>query len=101
MDEYLQDELNSLIKHELIDGSAYAMAGASANHGRISGNIYAKFRSHLRALPCEPFGSDMKVKVDSDFFYPDAIVDCLFDESQPYYMETPVIIAEVLSKSTR
>ena len=101
MDEYLQGELNSQVKHELINGDVYAMAGASANHERISGNIYAEFRNHLRSLPCEPFGSDMKVKVDSNFFYPDVIVDCQFDESQPYYTETPVIIVEVLSKSTR
>ena len=101
MDEYLQGELNSQIKHELIDGDVYAMAGASGNHERISGNIYRKFGNHLEGNPCEPFGSDMKVKVDSNFFYPDVIVDCLFDESQPYYTETPVIIVEVLSKSTR
>ncbi len=43
----------------------------------------------------------MKVKVGSNFFYPDVIVDCNFDESQPYYTESPVIIVEVLSKSTR
>ncbi len=99
--EYLQGELNSEIKHELIDGCLYAMAGASANHERISGNIYSEFRNHLKKSPCEPFGSDMKVKVGSNFFYPDVIVDCHFDESQPFYTESPVIIVEVLSKATR
>jgi Uma2 family endonuclease len=43
----------------------------------------------------------MKVKVGSRFFYPDVLVDCHFDESKPYYTESPVIIVEVLSKSTR
>lgn len=101
MEEYLQGELNSQVKHELINGDIYAMAGASGNHERISLNIARKFGNHLEGTPCEPFGSDMKVKVDSNFFYPDVIVDCHFDESQPYYTETPVIIVEVLSKSTR
>ena len=100
-EEYLQGELSSEVKHELIDGRVYAMAGASANHERISVNVLAEIRSHLKNLPCEPFGSDMKVKAGSHFFYPDVIVDCNFDESQPYYTETPVIIVEVLSKSTR
>jgi Uma2 family endonuclease len=77
------------------------MAGASGNHERISLNISRKFGNHLEGLPCEPFGSDMKVKVGSDFFYPDVIIDCSFDESEPYYTESPVIIVEVLSKSTR
>jgi len=100
-DEYLSGEMESEVKHELIEGDVYAMAGASANHERISGNIYADFRNHLKNLPCESFGSDMKVKVESNFFYPDVIVDCNFDESEPYYTETPLIIVEVLSKSTR
>ena len=98
---YLQGELSSEVKHELIDGRVYAMAGASANHERIAVNISRKFGNHLENSPCEPFSSDMKIKAGSNFFYPDVIVDCNFDESQPYYTETPVIIVEVLSKSTR
>ena len=101
IEEYLKDELARDIKHELINGQIYAMAGASANHDRIASNISRKFGNHLESMPCEPFGSDMKVKVGSKFFYPDVIVDCQFDESTPYYTETPRIIVEVLSKSTR
>ena len=100
-EEYLQGELSSEVKHELIDGRVYAMAGASANHERIAINILRKFGNNLENSPCEPFSSDMKVKAGSNFFYPDVIVDCNFDESQPYYTETPVIIVEVLAKSTR
>ncbi|MBU2569733.1 MAG: Uma2 family endonuclease [Gammaproteobacteria bacterium] len=100
-DDYLQGELIGDVKHELIDGCVYAMAGASANHERIAGNIYRKFGNHLEGLPCEPFGSDMKVKAGSNFFYPDVSVDCHFDESQPYYVQSPIIIVEVLSKATR
>ena len=101
VDDYLNGELTSDTKHELIDGHIYAMAGASGNHDRISGNIYRKFGNHLENIStCEPFGSDMKVKVDSNFFYPDVIVDCHFDDSEPYFTETPVIIVEVLSEST-
>lgn len=100
-EEYLEGELKSEIKHELIDGQVFTMAGASANHERIAGNVYAELRNHLKGSPCEPFGSDMKVKAGSNFFYPDVIVDCDFDESQPYYTGSPIIIVEVLSKSTR
>ncbi|MCF2908912.1 Uma2 family endonuclease [Pseudoalteromonas sp. DL2-H2.2] len=100
-DSYLQGELTSTTKHELIDGQVYAMAGASANHERIAGNIYSELRSHLKGEPCEPFGSDMKVRVRDNFYYPDVLVDCHFDESEPYYTQGPVIIVEVLSRSTR
>ncbi len=101
MEKYLQDEMTREVKHEFIEGEIYAMAGASANHERIAGTLYSEFRHHLKNASCEPFGSDMKVKISSRFFYPDVIVDCQFDELQPYYTETPVIIVEVLSKSTR
>ena len=43
IDEYLKDEMNREVKHELIDGQIYAMAGASANHERISGTLYSLF----------------------------------------------------------
>ncbi|NOQ13321.1 MAG: Uma2 family endonuclease [Methyloprofundus sp.] len=101
IDEYLKDEMARKVKHEFIDGQIYAMAGASANHDRISSNVSRKLGNHLENSPCEPFGSDMKVKVGAKFFYPDVSVDCQFDESQPYYTESPIIIVEVLSKSTR
>lgn len=100
-EEYLQGELISEVKHELIDGHVYAMAGASANHERISVNVLSEFRNHLKSSPCEPFGSDMKLRVNSNFFYPDVIVDCHFDNAEPYFSRTPVIIVEVLSRSTR
>ena len=101
VEDYLTGELTSDIKHELIDGCVYAMAGASANHERISGNIYRKFGNHLENKLCEPFGSDMKLRINANFFYPDVMVDCLFDNSEPYFTQTPIIIVEVLSKSTR
>ena len=101
VDDYLNFEMSSDIKHEFIDGQIYAMAGVSANHERISGNVYRKFGNHLENSPCEPFGSDMKLRVNSNFFYPDVLVDCKFDNSTPYFSTTPVIIVEVLSRSTR
>lgn len=101
VEDYLTGELNSDIKHELIDGYVYAMAGASANHERISVNVLRKFGNHLENMPCEPFGSDMKLRINSNFFYPDVMVDCRFDNSEPYFTQTPIIIVEVLSKSTR
>lgn len=99
--EYLEGEALSDIKHELIDGDVYAMADTSVNHERLSTNLLIAIGAHLKTSPCEPFGSDMKVKADSNFYYPDVIVDCSFDESTPYYIDSPKLIVEVLSKSTR
>jgi Uma2 family endonuclease len=98
---YLQGELLSEIKHEYIDGVVYAMAGASKNHQRITGNVSRELGNHLKNTPCEPFSSDIKVKVGSKFFYPDVMVVCKDDTDNVYYTENPVIVVEVLSKSTR
>lgn len=101
IEDYLAGELLSDIKHEYIDGQVYAMSGASRNHDRIALNIGSELRTHLRGKPCEPFTSDVKVRVGKHFFYPDSMVVCDEIEPHQYYSETQVLIVEVLSKSTR
>ena len=100
--EYLDGELLSDVKHEFLDGTVYAMAGASADHGRISGNLFAAFLRHLqeRKSPCEPFLADMKVKTGNKFFYPDVLIACEQEEND-YFRNAPLLIVEVVSQSTR
>ena len=100
-EQYLKDEKDSTIKHEYLDGYTYAMAGASKNHERIVMNMAREFGNHLKNTPCEPFASDVKIKTGAKFFYPDVMVVCDNDDSDSYYTESPVIIVEVLSQSTR
>ncbi|MFI3121878.1 MAG: Uma2 family endonuclease, partial [Methylococcaceae bacterium] len=100
-EEYLQGELVAEFKHEFIDGEAYAMAGASEAHNLLAGNIFAELKSQLKGTPCRTFIADMKVKVANDFFYPDVMVVCQNSDDSDYYQQSPVIIVEVLSPSTR
>ncbi|KJV07566.1 Uma2 family endonuclease [Methylocucumis oryzae] len=101
-EDYLKGELTSEIKHELIDGHVYAMAEVSENHDRISGNIYRKFGNHLENSSCEPFTSNMKLKTPTgNFRYPDCMVICHKDDESHYYKTKPVILVEVISRSTR
>jgi Uma2 family endonuclease len=99
--EYLEGELLSDIRHEYIDGQVYAMAGGSSNHNRIAATLTRMFGNHLENSPCEVMTSDMKVKSGTKFFYPDVIVMCHNENQDSYYTESPVIIVEVLSKTTR
>lgn len=99
--DYLEGEQFSDIKHEYIDGEVYAMSGASANHNRIAGNLYRKLGNQLEDKPCQPYTADMKVKIDNKFFYPDVLVDCSNLAGNSYFTQTPTLIVEVLSKSTR
>lgn len=97
-EDYLDIEQNSDIKHEYIDGEMWAMAGAKRNHNEITSTLTRHLGNHLDGSPCSVFISDMKVKVDHNFFYPDVMIAC--DDEHDYYTEKPRIIFEVLSKST-
>jgi Uma2 family endonuclease len=100
-EEYLAGELLAETKHEYIDGDVYAIAGASKNHQSITDNVCGELRQHLKNTPCRPFGSNVKVKVGNQFFYSDVMVVCEDKTDNPYYTESPILLVEVLSKSTR
>ncbi len=105
--EYLEGEKVSKVRHEYIDGYVYAMSGTSKNHNIIVGNVLADFKNILKQKqsPCKTFSENVKVRaydIDSKFFYPDVVVTCdTEDNESEYYINSPVIIVEVLSKSTR
>jgi Uma2 family endonuclease len=104
-EEYLEGERASEVRHEYVDGRVYAMAGASDDHNRIAGNIFRELSNALRGKRCEPFITDMKVKVPSlsitdAYFYPDVLVACDPTDNAKYYRERPTLIIEVLSPET-
>lgn len=98
---YLHTERLADTKHQLIDGEVYAMAGASENHNLLAGNIFSELKTQLKGKSCRTFMADMKVRIGDDFYYPDVMVVCAEDKAHEYYKTSPVIIVEVLSKSTR
>ena len=99
--DYLAGERDSDVRHEYVDGQAYAMAGASDRHNRIAGNIFSRLNSHLDGAECEPFISDMKIKVDEAlYYYPDVVVTCDPPGGDPYFRTQPRLIVEVTSPST-
>jgi len=101
IEEYLKGETFSDIKHEYIDGEAYAMVGATQAHNIISFNIAREIGNFLKGQPCQTYISDMKVRVKNNFFYPDVMVDCSKGtDNKSLFKENPILIIEVLSDST-
>jgi len=100
IEEYLEGEKESDLRHEYIGGEIYAMVGTSKLHNLIAGSLFASFRAHLKDSPCNVFMSDMKVRVDNAFYYPDIIVSCVKTDPDVYYESSPMIIIEVLSPAT-
>ncbi len=105
VEEYLELEKTSEIRHEYLGGQVFAMSGGSKEHNLITGNIYTLLRSHLRGTPCRTFASDMKVKVKLQkadiFYYPDVLVSCDTNDNERYFKISPKLIVEVLSNSTK
>lgn len=101
--DYLALEAQSPIKHEYINGEAYAMAGASDAHVTIAGNVFALLRSHVRGSGCRVYIADMKARIEArnSFYYPDVMVTCdERDRANETYKCFPKLIIEVLSEST-
>ncbi|MEN9424197.1 MAG: hypothetical protein RL122_1580 [Pseudomonadota bacterium] len=103
IEDYLAGEKISEIRHEYVDGQVYAMAGGSLKHNLIAANISGLLWSHLRGTSCVPLSSDMLLKtLGKRFRYPDVVVVCDDDASDDDQIrESPILIIEVLSKSTR
>ncbi len=101
--DYLKAEENSEIKHEYVNGKIYAMAGASPNHCKLTGNFARLLGNYLIDSPCYPYSSDMKIKTSTGSYrYPDVTVVC--DDNfidNGLVTKTPTIIVEVISRSTR
>ncbi len=105
VEEYLTGELRSPTKHEYLGGIVHAMAGARVGHNRIKGNIFGSLFIRLRGKRCQPFDSDSKIRVvvhgQVRFYYPDVSVICRSNPPEELFQSEPVVIVEVLSRTTR
>jgi Uma2 family endonuclease len=104
-EEYLASERTAEYKNEYFDGEIVAMTGASRKHNLIAGNMFADLKRQLRGKPCEAFISDMRLRIPSAnlYTYPDVVVACgtpEFEDAEVDTLLNPVLIVEVLSKST-
>ncbi len=103
IEEYEALDDASDVKLEYYQGQVYAMAGALAPHNRIAVNAIALLGSQLREATCDVFNGDQRVRTaDGLNTYPDLSVarSPVFAESAERTLLNPVLIVEVLSKST-
>lgn len=99
-EEYLALEEKAQVRHELLDGLLYAMAGTTLLHNRICRNLVFRLQQKAQGSGCEVFFADVKLRVDyQTAYYPDILV-CCQPESHEQYVERPCLVVEVLSRST-
>jgi Uma2 family endonuclease len=104
-EEYLAIERQAEFKSEYFNGEMFAMAGASRPHNRIASNIIRTVDTQLLKRGCNIYPSDMRVKIKKigKYTYPDIVVTCgeeLFEDDYVDTLLNPVVIFEILSKST-
>lgn len=106
VDQFLAEYAGAQGKYELVDGEVWAMAGGSATHADIAGNVFFALKQKLRGNSCRPFNSDMGLELDrGNLRYPDVAIYCDprdFDQDlrEVQVFRHPSVIFEVLSPST-
>lgn len=106
-EEYLLRErsLPKAEKHEYLNGKIIKMGGAREKHNVIVGNLIFELKLNLRDKSYRVYPSDMRVHnpLSNGYFYPDVTVvkgQPLLKDKEFDNLLNPVLIVEVLSKST-
>ena len=108
LEAYFRAEEKALSKHEYHDGIIIPMAGGTFNHDNLAGRTITQFNNFVNNGDLNYFvnGSDTKIRIEAfnRVVYSDALVVC---EGPEYFEDredtivNPLIIVEVLSKSTK
>ena len=104
--EYFQIDEDSDGKYEYFHGEIFAMGGAAFTHNLIASNVFIATGNALKGRPCFILSSDMKIQTEEDlhYVYPDISVICgdiEFAKGREDIITNPVVIFEILSKSTK
>lgn len=105
VEDYLASEATAITRSEYIDGWVRAMTGATNRHNRVKVNCLVHLAVALKGMKCQPYDSDTKVRIRrvgrTRFYYPDVQVVCESNAPTEVYQDSPVLVVEVLSPSTR
>ncbi|MEA5581788.1 Uma2 family endonuclease [Nodularia harveyana UHCC-0300] len=105
-EEYLEIEVDSEIRNEYIDGQLIPMTGGTPNHNQLAGNFYSFLNVALKRQPYRVFIADQRLWIPNRriYTYPDVMIvqsPLEYQEGRKDTLTNPVMIAEVLSKSTK
>ena len=107
VEEYIAYEESADVRHEFINGNLIPMPGTTDDHNTICMNIVQALRALLKErMPAgyRIFQENVKVQISSerDYTYPDVMLaHDQRDVENDYIIKYPLVIFEVLSKSSR
>lgn len=102
IEEYLELEKTSEIRHEFVYGKRIPMSGESKNANDIAGNLYAFLKTSLKNSLFRVFNHTIKVQVDKKglYRYPDVMVGLKSDNADTYIITQPILLVEVTSENS-
>lgn len=100
-EQFLAWEEKQELRHEFDGRHVVAMADGTAAHAAIQRNLIYLLTGGLRGKPCQPYGSELKIRVaEGSIRYPYAFVVCAPVQPRATVVSDPVVIFEILSDST-
>ncbi|MCW5923618.1 MAG: Uma2 family endonuclease [Saprospiraceae bacterium] len=102
VEEYIEFEERSEIRHEFINGNLIPMPGTTVDHNDICFNLKAALKQILKNLRVQTENVKAQFGAENDYTYPDVIVTSdPRDADNQYIIQHPSVIFEVMSKSSR
>ncbi len=102
-EQYMTLLRNTDQRLEYDSGDIYALAGSTSNHAAISANMWRALDNALGDdTTCQAFVADRVVRLTPDItVMPDVVVTCdRDDQGDAFFLNSPHLVVEVLSKST-
>ncbi|MGE0699258.1 MAG: Uma2 family endonuclease [Hyphomicrobiaceae bacterium] len=103
VDEFLLWQQGQEERYELIEGvPVRMMTGASTQHDRIAGNIFADLHNQLEGSPCWPATADVGIRTRlRSLRRADVLVTCDEPRADAFEAHEPKMVVEVLSPSNK
>ena len=100
VDQFLVWEERQELRYEFDGFQPVAMTGGTAAHAAIQRNLIYALTGRLQDSPCQPYGSELKVRVADRIRYPEAFVVCTPVPPRAKVVTDPVVVFEVVSESS-
>ncbi len=100
VDQFLAWEERQELRYEFDGVQPLAMTGGTAAHAAIQRNLIYALTGRLRDSHCQPYGSELKIRVAERIRYPEAFVVCTPVPPRAKVVTDPVVIFKVVSESS-
>jgi Uma2 family endonuclease len=100
VEEFLLWEERQELRYEFDGFQPLAMTGGTAAHAAIQRNLIYALTGRLQDSPCQPYGSELKIRVAERIRYPEAFVVCTPVPPRAKVVTDPVVVFEVVSESS-